>query len=259
MNVYIEYAFAENFLLDGVLLWLSLRIARCKIVKGKLCLAACAGGAFALLFPLLVLPVFFSYLIKFAVGFLLCMIAFPRLKTKNEWGRYALSSACFFFLTFFFGGALTALFPKISPLIFAVGFVILSLCILLFIKKMSKRNALFKNIYTCSIAYKQRRVEILGLYDSGNGAEKNGMGVCFLSPEIAFELFEEEILKRGGQVRDEIEIQTLGGEKKLPLFQGEIEIKEKNVKKTVYFALSKNMLCREYKVLLFSRIFEEEG
>lgn len=259
MNVYIEYAFAENFLLDGVLLWLSLRIARCKIVKGKLCLAACAGGAFALLFPLLVLPVFFSYLLKFAVGFLLCMIAFPRLKTKNEWGRYALSSACFFFLTFFFGGALTALFPKISPLIFAVGFVILSLCILLFIKKMSKRNALFKNIYTCSIAYKQRRVEILGLYDSGNGAEKNGMGVCFLSPEIAFELFEEEILKRGGQVRDEIEIQTLGGEKKLPLFQGEIEIKEKNVKKTVYFALSKNMLCREYKVLLFSRIFEEEG
>lgn len=259
MNVYIEYAFAENFLLDGVLLWLSLRIARCKIVKGKLCLAACAGGAFALLFPLLVLPVFFSYLLKFAVGFLLCMIAFPRLKTKNEWGRYALSSACFFFLTFFFGGALTALFPKISPLIFAVGFVILSLCILLFTKKMSKRNALFKNVYTCSIAYKQRRVEILGLYDSGNGAEKNGMGVCFLSPEIAFELFEEEILKRGGQVRDEIEIQTLGGEKKLPLFQGEIEIKEKNVKKTVYFALSKNMLCREYKVLLFSRIFEEEG
>ena len=85
------------------------------------------------------------------------------------------------------------------------------------------------------------------------------MGVCFLSPEIAFELFEEEILKQGGQVRDEIEIQTLGGEKKLPLFQGEIEIKEKNVKKTVYFALSKNMLCREYKVLLFSRIFEEEG
>ena len=124
---------------------------------------------------------------------------------------------------------------------------------------MSKRNALFKNVYTCSIAYKQRRVEILGLYDSGNGAEKNGMGVCFLSPEIAFELFEEEILKQGGQVRDEIEIQTLGGEKKLPLFQGEIEIKEKNVKKTVYFALSKNMLCREYKVLLFSRIFEEEG
>ena len=259
MNVYIEYAFAENFLLDGVLLWLSLRIARCKIVKGKLCLAACAGGAFALLFPLLVLPVFFSYLLKFAVGFLLCIIAFPRLKTKNEWGRYALSSACFFFLTFFFGGALTALFPKISPLIFAVGFVILSLSILLFTKKMSKRNALFKNVYTCSIAYKQRRVEILGLYDSGNGAEKNGMGVCFLSPEIAFELFEEEILKRGGQVRDEIEIQTLGGEKKLPLFQGEIEIKEKNVKKTVYFALSKNMLCREYKVLLFSRIFEEEG
>ena len=259
MNVYIEYAFAENFLLDGVLLWLSLRIARCKIVKGKLCLAACAGGAFALLFPLLVLPVFFSYLLKFAVGFLLCMIAFPRLKTKNEWGRYALSSACFFFLTFFFGGALTALFPKISPLIFAVGFVILSLCILLFTKKMSKRNALFKNVYTCSIAYKQRRVEILGLYDSGNGAEKNGMGVCFLSPEIAFELFEEEILKQGGHVRDEIEIQTLGGEKKLSLFQGEIEIKEKNVKKTVYFALSKNMLCREYKVLLFSRIFEEEG
>ena len=148
MSVYIEYAFAENFLLDGVLLWLSLRIARCKIVTGKLLLSALLGGVFALVFPLLVLPVFFSYLLKFAVGFLLCMVAFPRLKTKNEWGRYALSSACFFSLAFFFGGALTAIFPKISPLLFALGFFVLSLFILLFMKKMSKKNALFKNIYT---------------------------------------------------------------------------------------------------------------
>ena len=257
MSVYIEYAFAENFLLDGVLLWLSLRIARCKIVKGRLFLSALLGGVFALVFPLLVLPVFFSYLLKFAVGFLLCMVAFPRLKTKNEWGRYALSSACFFSLTFFFGGALTALFPKISPLLFALGFFVLSLFILLFMKKMSKKNALFKNIYTCSIAYKQRRVEILGFYDSGNSAEKNGLGVCFLSPEIAFELFEEEIFKAGGQGCDEIQIQTLSGEKRARIFKGEIEIKEKNVKKTVYFAISKNMLCREYKVLLHTRIFEE--
>ena len=257
MSVYIEYAFFENFLLDGVLLWLSLKICRCKIVKGKLFTSACFGGAFALLFPLLVLPVFLSYLLKFSVGFLLCMLAFPSLKTKNERGRYAMSSVCFFSLTFFFGGALTALFPKISPLLFAIGFAVLTCLVLVFTKKMARRNALFKNVYTCEIAYKQRRVEILGFYDSGNIAEKNGMGVCFLSPEIAFELFEEEISKEGGQVRDEIQIQTLGGEKKIRIFQGEIKIKEKNVKKTVYFALSKNMLCREYKILLHSRIFEE--
>ena len=162
MSVYIEYAFAENFLLDGVLLWLSLRVVKIKIAWKRLCFAAACGGVFALVCPLLTLPLWIGVFLKISVGFLLCMLAFPRLKTKNEWGRYALSSVFFFACTFFFGGALTALFPFITPLYFALGFGILSGFVLIFSKLAARRSATVKQLYDCAIAYKQRRVEILG-------------------------------------------------------------------------------------------------
>ena len=69
-------------------------------------------------------------------------------------------------------------------------------------------------------------------------------------------LFSE---KETGQVRDEMQITTVSGIRKIPLYQGEIEVKtgRKEVqKKSVYFAPATNMIQREYKILLSGRIFE---
>ena len=90
-------------------------------------------------------------------------------------------------------------------------------------------------------------------------AIKNDLPVCFVSPALMYDVFLEEILEKGrGQVCDEMEIHTLGGVKKLPLYKGELEIKTENdvIKKQVYFASSKNMLSREYSLLLPSVIFQ---
>lgn len=267
MTVYIEYAFVENFLIDGMLLYLSLRALKVNFTWKKLLFSSLVGAIFALVFPLLSLPLFLAYFLKFSVGFLLCLIAFPRIKNKNDVGRYALTCALFFFLSFSLAGAIFALYGNFSfsengyqmkqtPFVFvfcsAIAFLIF---VINFVKKLYKRRAVFRYIYDCAILYNQRRVAIFGFLDSGNRATANGAPVCFLSPEIAFEIWESELLSPHG----EITIQTLGGEKTLPLFSGDLEIRQDAgifTRKGVYFAPSAHMVSREYKMLLQANIFD---
>ena len=101
MEIYVEYALAENFFLDAMLLWLALRTAKQNISPGRLVLASAVGAAFAVVFPLLRLGTVFSYILRFAVGFLLCLIA---VKGKGG-GRYAITSLLFFGYSFGLGGA----------------------------------------------------------------------------------------------------------------------------------------------------------
>ena len=76
-----------------------------------------------------------------------------------------------------------------------------------------------------------------------------------------YELWGNEIVfgeKGRGQVCDEMEIATMTGMRRVPLYKGELEIKtggEIRRVKEVYFALSTNMISREYHLILHSRIF----
>lgn len=267
MTVYIEYAFLENFLLDGMLLYLSLLALKVAFKWKNLVFSALVGAVFALVFPLLCLPFFWAYFLKFAVGFLLCLLAFPRIKNKNDIGRYALTCALFFFLSFSFAGAIFAFSSGFSfsgngyqieqtPFVFVLCAAIVFLIFVINgIKKLYKKRLAFRHIYDCAILFEQRRVAILGFLDSGNLATANGAPVCFLSPEIAFEIWKNELFSPHG----EITIQTLGGEKTLPLFTGDLEIRKNTEifkRKGVYFAPSAHMVSREYKMLLQANIFD---
>lgn len=265
MVVYIEYAFIWNFLLDGVLLYLSLRAAKTKVRWAKLLFAALFGAVFAIVFPLVKLPDLLSYFLKFAVGFLLCLIVSPRLKNKKEWGRYAFICIFFFCFSFAFAGAIIGLLgnePKKGAILFAVA--LLTAFSLFLIKKFYEKRAVEKCVYDCAILYKQRRVAAFGFYDSGNLAERCGAPVCFVSPDLFYDVFGDELAfgeaEQGGQVCDEMQIQTLGGTKIMRLYKAELQIRTKEgvfTVKQVYFSPSANMLSREYKLLLNSRIFEK--
>lgn len=267
MTVYIEYAFLENFLLDSMLLYLSFRVAKVIFAWKKLLFSAGVGAVFALVFPLLSLPDLLANALKIAVGFLLCLLAFPRVKNKNDVGRYAFTCAVFFLLSFAFAGAVFALYNGFSstndgyemaqtPFVFvlccAVGFFIF---IAKLAQKIYRKKAVFRHVYDCAILYNKRRVDVLGFWDSGNLAQKDGLPVCFLSPDLAFDIWESELLFPHG----EITVQTLAGEKTLPLFKGDLEICDKQntfSRKTVYFAPSAHMVSREYKMLLQANIFD---
>lgn len=256
MTVYIEYAFLENFLLDFLLLRLALRGGKEQTTVKKLCLSACIGGVYAVVYPLSNLPKFWDVLSKIAVGALMCAVAFGKLTTINECGRYAFTVVFFFILSFSFAGALT--FLGANGFYSLIGFGFLCLFAEYFIKKLYRKRREKALVYHCAIAYDKRVVRILGFYDSGNLATHNALPVCFLSPEVFYELWGEAIFEKGrGQVCDEITIHTLSGEKKLPVCLGELQV-ENGAKKEVYFSPSVNMLKREYKLLLHSRIFDNE-
>lgn len=268
MVVYVEYALAENFLLDGLLLYLAFHTAKVKFRWKQLLFAAFLGALFALAFPLFSLSTPLLPAVKIAVGFLLCALAFPRLKTKKDWGRYALSCVFFFAFSFAFAGALFALYGNFSRQAPA-AFVLCSAVIFLFItlhlvKRLCEKRATQKWTYDCAILYNTKRTDVLGFLDSGNFATKNGLPVCFVSPEIVYDVWGDELAlaenETRGQVCDEITISTLGGEKTLRLFKGSLQIRTKEgtyTKKEVYFSPSSNMISREYSILLNSRIFEE--
>jgi hypothetical protein len=269
MVVYFEYVFIENFCLDFTLLTLSFLLCKTKIAWWKMVISAILGAGFALVYPLLLLPQILLIFLKITAGFLLCLLPFPRIKNKKEWGRYALNAGVFFAVTFLYGGALTALFsaifPQKTPVFWVViGFALLSVCTVVIIRKLYEKRKNFRWIYPCKISYLQRTAFALGYLDSGNLASKNGVLVCFLSPDLFYDIFGEEILlfngKGGGQVCDEMVISTMSGDRKARLILARLEVEispRKKVETEVYFCPSANMINREYKLLLNAGIIRD--
>ena len=267
MTVYVEYAFLQNFFLDGALVWLSLKGSKTAVKRYKLLTSALFGGGFAVVYPLLDLREGLGLMLKLSAGLLLCMLAFGRLKSKREWARFGVFASLFFALSFAFGGAIYAgaqFFSGewIKILLTPACFVVLTATSLFLFQKIYKKRALWQHLYECKATVGEKSVSALGFLDSGNMATKDGAPVCFLSPERAYELWGEEWLfstKERGQVCDEMQISTVTGVKNIPLVKGEIEIRTKEGMrqiKEVYFAVSSNMIGKEYSMILYSRILE---
>ena len=266
MEIYIEYALAENFLLDAMLLWLSLKAAKQKIIFWRIALASVLGAVFAVVFPLLDVGKAFAYILKFAVGILICLIA---VKGKGI-GRYALTALLFFGFSFALGGALLAVYSAFSieygknengyltesvPVGMVLGgsFVFCVLAVAL-IKALYRRRALRRFVYPCKVTLGERSVKADGFLDSGNRAKVNGTPVCFLSPDLAFDLLDDKCMT------EEMTIVTMSGETTIKIFLAdslEIYCGEKpNIIRKVYFAPSTNIRAREYKIILNAGVLD---
>lgn len=267
VEIYIEYVFIENFLYDFVLLWLAFLSARVKIRWYRLTASACVGGVFALVFPLLRLPMSLLTVLKLTIGALLCLLAFGKISTRKSRGRWLLTTVLFYVFSFGFGGALLVVYgalpnnEKIPSAWVFLGFAVLSIVSIWLVKCLYARRMLFRRVYACTVFAGEGHISTEGFYDSGNLAEKNGLPVCFLSPTLFYELLGTEIVKGRGQGFDEMSISTLAGVKKIPLYRGKIEVKldGQTIVKDTYFSPSKHMIGREYAVLINGRLIEWEG
>jgi uncharacterized membrane protein len=213
-------------------------------------------------FPLLKVHTAASYLLKFAVGILLCLIA----KKKNGGGRVATSAILFFIFSFALGGMLLAVYSVFSserytleggylvekvPTGFVVcGAVVFAAASVYLIKKLYRRSRLKRFIYPCKVVLGEREIKAAGFLDSGNRATAKGRPLCFLSPDLVYELLGEK------SMTEETTILTVSGEKKVKIFLADrIEIycgKKANIIEGVYCAPSVHIRARDYKIILYA-------
>lgn len=257
MTAYIEYVFLENFLLDGLLLYGASRFTKMRIGKIRLFISACVGGAYALLSPFITLPIVLEKILTMCVGVLLTLLAYGRLKNKTEWGRYAFFCFTFFVFACMVAGFILAVWDKMAkkpP--FLLVLVLMAVCIGIgetFAYVYHKKSQVFAQVINCYIMVGKKRILTRGFLDSGNLAQKDGVPICFICPLAFYKAF-------GFPQREErAVIQTMTGERETAVYLGEIALKkgESTLVKQVYFAPTKNMLFREYEMILPARIMEE--
>ena len=254
MVVYIEYAIAENFIIDGVLLWLALLVTKSRIQMKNLLLASVLGAVFAVAVPLFALSTLWDYALKVLFAPCMCKVAYGALKPKPRGKNFCVFVAVFFLLTFAFAGLLFAFCSQITPtgdsyelarapivgtlcagLIFAVGIPLLAF-------KFYKKRGVQRLLYDCKIESNGKRIKLKGFYDSGNNAKKNGLPVCFLTPDIVYDLWGYTT------PTEKLAVATVSGTKTLPVYQGILYVEKKRIQ--AYFAPAVHMISREYKLLL---------
>ncbi len=265
MVVYWEYAFAENFILDGLLLYLAIRCARSRVCVWRLLLGAAVGAGEALLFPVLALPLWCSYAVKVLGGALLCAIS---VHDKNP-RAYLVSAAAFFLLTFALGGALLAAYAffgveyaegngflvERAPVGLVVGgaavFAIAVVRGTGYLYRFRRRR---RNVLSCTLKEGEREVKWQGYADTGNHLEFRGQPVCVASAAAIFALYGRNVREAG-----RISVGTVNGTADCPVFECEqLEVavgKEVVVRKGVYLTVGE-VNAKEYQLILHTALTE---
>ncbi len=249
MTIYVEFAFLENFLLDGILLFFAVRYSGCQWRKRGL-FSAAVGGVSAVVYPLFSLSPFWSGVYKIAVG-----IALPLLAVGKEKGKKTgLCVALFFAFSFLIAGgvyAFTAFLPvkegyflEKIPLAPLLGLLLAAFAFLAETLSRIKRRRERTDFYVqCEIEGERAT----GFIDTGNQARRFGKPICFVAPTI----FERV---RKGKKTSDAYIATVAGEKKISVVKiQKLSITSGGQTHIVYGAYlspSSALYGREYEVLL---------
>lgn len=266
VTVWIEYVLAENFILDGTLLFLAQRTVRVRVKKWRLSLSALAGGIFALFFPLAGLQGWVSLAAKGAFGIILCLVATDSGKPKE----YFLVILFFYLYTFLYGGLLIGTYSLLnieyqdsayllpqSPAAVAVAFLPLFVLISVWTgNTLYKRYRRRKLLYRCKITLEGNSVDTVGLYDTGNGLTYEGEPVCLI--DLAYAKTLTTGVKTGDRT---VYVHTAAGSEIFKVFQAELQIYsdgKKNIIDKVYFAVSPRPLGKGYGLILQPQVCKED-
>lgn len=260
MAVYIEYAIAENFLLDGLLLYLALKCARAKVKAFRLLLAAAIGAAEAVCFPLLSLPAWCAVLIKLFGGLILCLVAVSKGTKKT----YLLVTAAFFGMTFLLGGLLIAIDSALGiEYVEGEGYLLESVPVALVISvagifsvlAVRGANAFYRyrkiarNLFDCKLTAGGKTATVKGFADTGNCLFFRGEPVCVISAIGALALFSKM------QPEGRMTVSTVNGSKEAPVFRcPRLEIGG-SVRENVCFTVGE-IGSKEYQIILHTAFAE---
>ncbi len=179
MEVYVEYVILDNLIMDYILLKETAVLLKEKFSKPRLIIAAAIGALGAVVFPLLKIKVQYLFLLKIALGALICFIAI----NFNKVSSYIKFFNVFLLLTFLLGGAVIGAFYLLginlddygSKLggVLPVGLSVLFGYLLVIVAKRIARNAVNgfitdKYRYKCVIKSGAVAIKADGYFDSGN-------------------------------------------------------------------------------------------
>ncbi len=221
MEVYVEYALAENFCMDFCLLYAAKAACKNRAGARRIILASALGASFAVLFPLFGLTGVAAVAVKLLSGGALCLVA-GRFSGVRGYIKFA---AVFTALTFALGGAFMAVFSLADINYTSGGGVILSsvpvgipmfgaLCLVFAAKKISRRfvKTNSKIAVNCRIYAGQSSVKLPAFFDSGNKVYHFGAPVSVIPSDGAKILVDTE------RIKTFVTVHTVAGDKKLPVF-----------------------------------------
>lgn len=246
MEVYAEYAFAENFLIDAMLLYVTFRCTRTPARALPLVIASSFGASFAVLYALIALPYALSLCVKIAAGGAMCLLAqcnifrngmrFVKLNTAQKLRRVR-SFLAFTAVFFLLSACLCGVFYAIDATGKALKAWQIPVCAFFVFACEAGAKRLFKErkiaglTRACTLYVgdgianeenKKNGVRVSGFIDSGNRAKTpDGTPICFLSPEIALLLINDTV-----RLQD-FTISTVGGKKRIKIFRGGVLIYER--------------------------------
>ncbi len=262
MEVYVEYAFAENFILDLLLLFLAVKCARAQSGPVRLGLAAAVGAAEAVVFPLLPLPVWAAYAVKFSGGAILPLLAVKKGTVKT----YCFALLAFFALTFALGGALTAIYSfsnipyaegqgylvESAPIGLVLGLAgLFGVCVFYLSRIFYRYRKLKSCLFSAELLHDGKKLSLSALADTGNGLTFHGRPVNVLSPAAALLLFRDEKVPLG-----RIAVTTVNGTKESPVFAcHEMKIDGRTYENVLF--TTGDVRSKEYQMVLHTSYLEE--
>ena len=253
MTVYIEYAIADNLIIDYLLLEGSARLLKLKYYKPFVFLSAAIGTAFAVVFPLLDIGGVFAFLLKILCAALMCLIAAKHRGIRG----YLLHFNVFLLLTFACGGAvfgilyLTGINYSVEAYYQAkalpVGITILIAYLFFigvrrFVKRIAEGAVTACGLIDCELVIKGLAFRVKAFYDSGNFLEERKSGLpVVVADRKTFERIGEKavMIKRG-----DIFVTSAGSRFSLPFYRIDyirLKIGKRTVLKDAVLAVSKNM------------------
>lgn len=246
MEVYAEYAFAENFLIDAMLIYVTFRCTRTPARVLPVVIASSFGASFAVLYALIALPYALSLCVKIAAGGVMCLLAQRDIfrngvcffkQNKRQKLRRVRSFLAFTAVFFLLSACLCGVFYAVDATGKALKAWQIPVCVFFVFaceggaKRLFKERKIAGLTRACTLYVGDENVNgkngengvrVSGFIDSGNRAKTpDGTPICFLSPEIALLLINDRVRMQ------DFTISTVGGEKRIKIFQGGVLIYER--------------------------------
>ncbi len=229
MQVYIEYAFLDNFIIDFLLLKISLKCAKVRTGYLRLILASIIGTVLTLTLSLFTIKNPFLIGVKFLLGLLIVFLGGSYIKVKD----YLLGAFYFFIFTFLSGGAIIAVFnlaridyeayfilnyDSVIPI--GVTFLLVYLStqgFTLLIENIIKNKENENYFRKCEIVVKGKKLKAIGFIDTGNKLYDNFTGLPVI---IASKNFIKRLAFNGSlpSKYKNLKIETINGTSTIKIF-----------------------------------------